>query len=154
MLFLIQHGEANDANIDPERDLTPLGERHARGAGRFLALHRAVVERILHSGKLRAERTARVLAAELGAADKVAYRAGLLPGDDPRAMIAEIQALTPEGLVIVGHLPFLQRLAEELLGCSVVRFQNAGIVALEEHPEGWVVKWAVVPELFDEEPRK
>jgi phosphohistidine phosphatase SixA len=154
MLYLIQHGEANDANIDPERDLSPIGELHARQAGRFLSKCGISVESIWHSGKLRALHTALILAAEIGASEGVSYRVGLLPGDDPRLMIGDIVAHSEGGLMIVGHLPFLQGLSEELLGGSRVHFRNAGIVAISEHNRDWALDWAVVPELFEKEPFK
>ena len=55
-------------------------------------------------------------------------------------------------LMLVGHLPFLERLAGLLLVGDperrIYRMQNAGILALERDDEGgWSIRWAVTPNL-------
>ena len=54
-------------------------------------------------------------------------------------------------LMLVGHLPFLDRLANLLVTgnteTTVISFHNAGIVCLEEEDGHWSVSWAVTPEL-------
>jgi phosphohistidine phosphatase len=55
--------------------------------------------------------------------------------------------------MLVGHLPFMERLAALLVAGSqekpVIRFQNAGIVCLDRDASrvNWVVRWALVPKL-------
>ena len=148
MLYLIQHGEAKEADVDPDRDLTPAGEAHALAAGRFLAASGVEAGCIWHSGKRRAAHTAEIIAAELGALELLEERPGLQPGDDPAERIPEIEALCDSGLIIVSHLPFLSRLAGQLLGGGLIRFRNAGVVALSHAEGSWMVEWAVPPDLF------
>jgi phosphohistidine phosphatase len=56
--------------------------------------------------------------------------------------------------MIVGHLPFLSRLASTLLigdeTVALVAFRNGGVVCLERGEEKgrWRLTWAVVPELL------
>ncbi|HUX21602.1 MAG TPA: histidine phosphatase family protein, partial [Spirochaetia bacterium] len=66
MLYLIRHGEAKDSGEDPKRDLSAQGEHHAAQAGEFLARHGISIDTIWHSGKRRAEHTARIIAAAIG----------------------------------------------------------------------------------------
>jgi phosphohistidine phosphatase len=58
--------------------------------------------------------------------------------------------------MLVGHLPFLERLASQLILKSpdipVVRFTNGGIVCLdqwerESDKKIWLVKWVLTPEI-------
>ena len=55
--------------------------------------------------------------------------------------------------MLVGHLPFLQKLASKLVNDNesfqVVGFKQGGVVCLERMEEdGWSVKWMMVPELL------
>jgi phosphohistidine phosphatase len=155
MLYLIRHGEAKDSEQDPQRDLTNEGEHNSRLAGEYLAARGAAVDLIWHSGKVRAEHTARLVAASMAGAGKVTSREGLLPGDDPRPVAAEIDRLPESSLMIVGHLPFLVRLVAVLIGAPdglmPVRFRNAGVVAMSERDGGWAIDWAVTPGLVRKE---
>lgn len=153
MLYLIQHGEAKDKSEDPERDLSELGVAHATQAGQQLASYRVRPARIWHSGKLRAEHTARIIAEAAECADRLSSHAGLNPGDDPTPIAAELGEVEDE-LMIVGHLPFLERLAGLLIAGAgaPVRFRNCGIVALSRGESRWVVEWAIPPALFSKEP--
>jgi len=59
--------------------------------------------------------------------------------------------------MIVGHLPFLARLASYLVMGSeeppLVRFRYGGVVCLERTGEGepWMVSWMIVPECIPPE---
>ncbi len=63
----------------------------------------------------------------------------------------------PQPLMLVGHLPFLSRLASLLLvgdpERALVRFRMGGIVCLTGEPAGaggtggWMVAWMLIPEL-------
>ena len=108
----------------------------------------------LHSGKLRAEQTAQLLVAEIGVEPSVEARPGLAP-NDPVVPVA--QWLRPEtehqSLALVGHMPFLGRLASLLVvgdeQAQVVGFQMGGLVKLEPKVDrdGFSVAWALPPDL-------
>lgn len=55
---------------------------------------------------------------------------------------------------MVGHLPFLDRLASRLVAgdasAGAVRFTNSGIVCLGREAGSWSLVWAVTPELVEE----
>ncbi len=55
--------------------------------------------------------------------------------------------------MIVGHLPFLSKLASSMVvdddSASVVAFKEGGIVCLEKNEDMvWHIAWMVVPELL------
>jgi len=54
--------------------------------------------------------------------------------------------------MLVGHLPFLDRLTNLLVTGdaerSVVRFQMGGIVCLVREDQDWAVSWMVTPALL------
>ena len=63
-------------------------------------------------------------------------------------------ALDPgSNLMLVGHLPFMERLTAFLITGSfekpVFKFQNSGIVCLDKDPatESWVIKWTLMPHI-------
>ena len=148
-LYLVQHGVAAPKEADPERPLTAEGADAVRAMGDFLyAESRLVVPEILHSGKLRAAQTADILARCLNAA----FLAGpdLKPADDPGLWSAHASA-RDDDVMLVGHLPHLDRLASLLLtgdpDTHVIRFHNAGVVCLASDG-GWHLEWAVIPALL------
>ena len=147
-LFLMQHGEAASEQENPERPLTPAGRDTVERAA-FRA-HRAgvLLDRCFHSGKLRAAQSAELLAAAVGGI--VEQRDGLAP-NDPIVPIAEWVQRVDESVALVGHLPFLGRLASLLVvgdeNVPVVRFTMGGLVCLDydEPTQTFVVAWALSP---------
>jgi len=147
-LYLVQHGEARSELEDPERSLTPRGEEETRkisDAAKRLNIH---PEKICHSGKKRAEQTAGIIAAALDLPAHVGQ--GLNPNDDIGPWVERIFA-EAEDLMIVGHLPFLEKLASFLVsgneGAKSVLFRYSAIVCLEKKEPGrWAVNRVLRPE--------
>jgi phosphohistidine phosphatase SixA len=70
----------------------------------------------VHSGELRAEQTARLLVGEIGAEASVEARAGFAPNDPVAPTAQWLRGVTEhQALALVGHLPFLDRLASLLV---------------------------------------
>ena len=148
-LYLVQHGEAVAKEMDAERPLTPEGARAVEAVGAFLAGKGLDVPEVWHSGKTRAQQTAARLAERLAPNANVVLREGLAPKDDV-GPVASVLATRDEDLMIVGHLPFLSKLASLLLTGSikneVLAFQYAGVFCLHRDGEGvWRLMWAIVP---------
>jgi len=150
-VYLVQHGEAVSREENPDRPLSEKGAADVRKVGDFLYQHaRLLVPEILHSGKLRAAETAELLARCLNAT----YDTGpdLQPNDDP-GLWSEHLAARKKDVMLVGHLPYLERLASQLL-CGdtdrrVVAFRNAGVVCLERDEENtWHLNWTFTPALL------
>jgi phosphohistidine phosphatase len=118
---------------------------------RFLAAGGLRVSQVLHSGKLRAEQTAALLAAALAPGRTPVARPGLNP-KDPTEDIARAAAGWDQDAVLVGHLPFMARLASRLLAgredAGVVAFLPGTILCLERtEQQRWTIAWMIRPEL-------
>ncbi|HLW01696.1 MAG TPA: phosphohistidine phosphatase SixA [Ktedonobacterales bacterium] len=157
MLYLMQHAQAVPADVDPERPLSPEGLAAVERVALRAAQLDVPVARIYHSGKLRARQTAEVLGAALHLENNVEALEGLGPKDraEPLArwLRVEMQKHAAGGLVLVSHLPLLERLAALLLTgdeeMSVVAIQYAALLALAPKGDGkhFVVQWLLTPEL-------
>jgi len=105
------------------------------------------VDAIWHSKKLRAAQTAEIIAETLSCG-KVQEREDLSPLDSVEKLPEEIFASKMD-IIIVGHLPFLQKLASLLLTGSeeseIIAFKNSGVASLD-YDEKWKIDWLVSPE--------
>jgi len=150
-IYLAQHGLAEDESVNPARPLSAQGrEDVARVAGFLSLFEKPKPGRILHSGKLRAEQTASMFAEGWGNLP-VEVAPDLAPNADPSAWSAHLTGISEE-MMLVGHLPHLERLSGLLLcgdpNRKAVKFRNGGVVCLELSDNGWSVCWQVNPTLF------
>jgi phosphohistidine phosphatase len=150
--YLVQHGKAKPADKDPKCGLSEEGRQEALTAAQFLYGRRISVALIQHSGKLRAEETAHIFAEIIRCGGGPCPVEGIGPSDEPE-MLANFLRVYTDDILIVGHLPNLERVTSLLLTGQPdkrpVHFSNAGIVCLEKSPGGtWSVVWAISPELL------
>jgi phosphohistidine phosphatase len=151
-LYLVHHGEARPAEVDPERPLSVAGEADVRRIAAFLAGSGVRVARVLHSGKRRAEQTAGGLAAALAPGIAPASRGGLNPNDLTESLALEV-AGWQEDTMLVGHLPFMARLVSRLVAgrenAGVVAFEPGSVVCLLRTDQGaWTIAWMLRPGLL------
>ena len=151
-LYLVQHGKATSKEQDKQRPLSKEGRQELRKICDFAEQQGITVDYIWHSGKKRAQQTAQLLGEVLSVNKAVSERDGLAPNDDVTAFCGELDSLEGD-IMVVGHLPFLSNLASLLLTSDesrqVVRFANAGIVAIERSEQGkWQLIWMVTPALL------
>jgi phosphohistidine phosphatase len=136
-LYLVQHGEAVPENEDPERPLTVRGREDIHRLGGYLAAAGVHVNRIVHSGKLRASDSAAMLREAVGREADVEVMKGMLPKDSP-VFLAEAAATWKGDTLVVGHEPFMNRLVSRLvLGAeqpSLVEFNPGTLVCLRRRP--------------------
>ena len=149
-IYLVQHGESKSEEEDPERHLTERGIDEVQGVADFLRPLELVVDTVWHSGKTRAQETGELLAEALRA--PLVERAGLGPRDQVAATKEALER-TGGNLMIVGHLPFLGKLAALLVTGSeqneIVKFQFGSVLCLERHDgEKWKVAWMITPALL------
>jgi len=150
LLYLVRHAEAKKEEEDPLRPLSEKGLLDIKQISSHLSSLRIHVDRILHSGKLRAKQTAGVLSDNLKPSKGLTETNGLSPADDPAIIEGRLKTAT-ESLMLVGHLPHLEKLASLLL-CGdmyreVLSFRTAGVVCLERDDTGtWSVRWMITPE--------
>jgi len=152
-LYLIQHAESKRKEEDPGRPLSDKGCKNIEKMARYASEHLCIeVDRIVHSGKLRAKQTAEVLAEHLNPDICRVVDKNLEPLADLTIWKKSL-AETSEGIMLVGHLPHLSKLASELLvgdeNMEVVAFKMGGIVCLERDQQGrWTIQWMVNPEII------
>jgi phosphohistidine phosphatase len=150
-LYLVQHGIAQPKEVDPEKGLSEEGLLAVKRIAEAAKGHGVSVKIIKHSGKTRARQTAEIFAGALKPSGGVVHAGGLAPLDDVGDVAAELDARAD--VMLVGHLPFLERLTSYLLTGSVqspvCKFQNGGIVCLDVEPEsgGWFIKWTLLPRI-------
>lgn len=149
-LLLVQHGQAKTEAEDPARPLNDAGVKAVEKMAKWLAVSEIQVNEIRHSGKKRAEQTASIFAEHLAPHHGVAAIPGLNPKDEVRPIADKVSTYSGS-LMLVGHLPFLNRLAGYLITGypehEVVRFQNGGVVCLRKTEGQWSIEWVVVPDL-------
>lgn len=148
-IFLAQHGKSASKDVDPERGLTQQGRAEVEGIARRLADAGVGVEAIWHSGKTRAEQTAEIFARALQPKRGVAAREGIDPMDAVEPLADRLPV--DRDTLIVGHLPFMQRLVSVLVvgdaDVPVIDFQNGGVVCLDWNAQAhrWIVRWTAFP---------
>jgi len=151
MLYLIQHGEAVGKETDPERPLTDRGAGDIDCMGAFLAGAGVPIAMIYHSGKLRAQQTADILAEHVTPERPSEAMEGI-GATDPTETIARELAQWSDGIMLVSHMPFVGRLTAMLATGDEhrppVAFLPGSVAALERTgDDGWVVAWMMRPEL-------
>lgn len=152
-LYLIQHAKAASKEADPERPLTKEGLRDIRKIAEFIKPLNLSIDYLWHSGKKRSVQTADVLTEVVRINKERTARTGLGPNDDVTALKDELSS-TGQDIMIVGHLPFLAKLASLLLAANestdTIVFKNAGIVCLNCNEENqWQLEWMITPELLE-----
>ena len=152
-LFLVQHGEALDKTVDPERPLSDQGREDVAAMAGRLSDAGVRVERVWHSGKLRAAETAGLLARAVFRRGGEEAIAGIGPNDDVAAFAQDADVWGQDTLV-VGHLPFMGRLVAHLLTGDVdaplVAFRPGAVACLERGGDGhWLLLWMLRPGLAD-----
>ncbi|OGB87001.1 phosphohistidine phosphatase SixA [candidate division WOR-1 bacterium RIFCSPLOWO2_02_FULL_46_20] len=149
-LYLIRHGETVTESVGSEQPLSEKGMLDVSEIAAFMSCANIKVDEIWHSTKLRAKTTAKVIAEAIEHKNLV-EREGLGP-NDPIANIAEETDILHENTIIVGHLPFLDLLASQLLvnnqALRVVNFKTGGVLCLEKWQEGWHIAWMMNPDLL------
>lgn len=150
-IFLVQHGKSLTKDIDPEKGLSEEGISETQRIADVAKGYGVSVSLIRHSGKKRAVQTAEVFASALKPECGVQESSGLNPLDDVAAVADTADAR--DNIMLVGHLPFMERFAAYLITGSgdkpVFKFQNSGIVCLDENPDSqsWVIRWSLMPNI-------
>ncbi len=150
-LYLVQHGKALPKEIDPEQGLSDEGRAETEKIAAAARKRGVRIARIVQSGKKRAAQTAEIFAAALQPEGGAQKGDGLNPLDDVTAFAEKIDA--SENLMLVGHLPFMERLVALLvtgrIDQPVLRFQNSGIVCLDKDAgsDRWSIRWTLFPRI-------
>lgn len=150
-IYLARHGDAVSKRQDPERPLSEKGREQMSHVADVLEQIGARVERMLHSGKPRARQTAEILAQSVMREVELESADDMNPSDPVQPWVDRISEFKQDTM-LVGHLPFLGKLASRLVKGSeddgVVAFPAGAVVCLEQSEEGtWYVVAMVPPTL-------
>lgn len=152
-IFISRHAPAVTREEHPERPLSAVGRAKAERMAAFAAAAGMEVKAAFHSGKLRAEQTARIYAETLPGEIEVKEITGLDSDDDP-AMLDDLLDGLDAPVLLVGHLPHLEHFVEYLTtGDGDAGFLNIGaasLICLEREPgrKNWRMAWYVEPSLL------
>lgn len=151
-LYLIQHGEAMTKEENKDRPLNDKGINDIGRTANFLKKAEVTVDKIIHSTKTRAKQTADIIAKKLNPNKGVIQKEGIAPNDPICNIVKEIKGID-EDIMIVGHLPYLSKLAGALLvnseSADIVVFKQGGALCLEQPEDNlWHILWMIVPELL------
>lgn len=147
-LYLVQHARAKSKAEDPARPLSDAGVGDASNMAAFLKDAGVRVDEVAHSGKLRADQTARALGRAVWPNEPVVVMEGLGPNDSTDHLMHAAEAAGGD-LMVVGHMPFLESMVARCLTGSedgmTVAFEPGTVVCLERGEDGWVLNWMMKP---------
>jgi phosphohistidine phosphatase len=153
-LYLVRHGDATHLAEEGGRPLSQEGLKEVSIVSKFLGQHPIEIDQIYHSGKLRAEQTANELARAIQPKPSIAVLSGLLPNDDVKPISLYCNDWQ-KNTMLVGHLPFMGKLASKLLfekgEADCIHFQTAAVLCLERAAAfRWYINWFLFPSLIAE----
>lgn len=147
-IYVVRHGEAVPASEHPDRPLSEAGRRDVARTADVIHSKGGAPRTVFHSGKARARETAEIIAARTDGGRPVIERAGLDP-NDPVAPIMSECVSGGEDVMLVGHLPFVGRLAGLAVtgheSETVVEFDAGAVACMEDAGEGWRLAWFYSP---------
>lgn len=151
-LFFVRHGEAVIENVKHGQPLTEKGKMDVLKTARILKADGIKIDTIWHSPKIRAVETAAILAKVLFPAEGMVQKESLSPNSQPEIILNEIKVMD-KNIMIVSHIPFLQRLSSLFLFNTdindVIKFAAAGVVCLENSGhDKWQIAFEITPDLF------
>lgn len=151
-VYVVRHAKAAPGYPDEFRPLTAEGERVADEMGQHLARTGVRVARIYHSGLVRARQTAEALTKHLQPAGGLHHQPGLEPEGDPLPIAAWLEAEEEEhdGVMVVSHMPFVDRLVSMLLcgdpNAGLVDYKLCAVTRLNPRPtHGYELAWLLTP---------
>ncbi len=148
-IYLVQHGLSLPKDQDPGKGLSDFGKEETLKIADVAKFYKISVDKIWQSGKKRAAQTADILKKNIIGAPPIFKTSGIKPMDDVNSFAAKLDSTTD--VMIVGHLPFLERLVSYLTVGSmehrVIKFQNSGIVCLDCEKNDWYIKWTLNPNI-------
>ena len=151
-LYLVQHGVPKSESEDPQKPLSEVGKMEVEKVAQALKKAGIKVTNIFHSGKLRAKQTAEIIGDYLNPSGGILEAEGLKPLDPPEIWANKLSDFK-DPIMLVGHLPHLQKLCSMLIiqdaEKPVIKFRQGGVVALEKDDKGnWIISWIVYPDFL------
>lgn len=148
-LYLMRHGEALSAQIDPECGLTDNGKVKIESVAKHLHKQGLMFQQVFHSKKKRAQQTAEIMTRIVSPGIEPALLNNIAPNDDPNLILSDINGWE-EDTLITSHLPFVPNLMTLLTGkdafLSAITFETGTIICLiKESDSAWGLEWSTCP---------
>lgn len=145
LLYLVRHGKAESGGEDEARRLTDEGRAAVEQVATWLVERDTQVDRIEHSGLVRARETAEILARAVSG--EIVERSDLDAAGDVEPVADRIGR---EGsLMLVGHQPFMGRMASYLLradpDAELLHFRTGAVACLSDDEGHWLLEWFLAP---------
>ena len=159
-LYLLRHADAGDpeawSGSDDERPLSSKGEAQSERLATFLHGVRLQVDAVISSPKVRASRTAEIVADGLGAKVRIDDR--LASGVRPSTVDEVLRdAGGPTRAMIVGHDPDFSDLLVKLSGAPNISMKKGALARVDVRgrvADGRAtLRWLVPPDLLDRDRR-
>ncbi len=148
-IYLVQHGLSLPKDQDPEKGLTGPGKEDTLKIADVAKFYQISVKEIWQSGKKRAAQTAEIFKEKIISSPRIIETSGIKPLDDVKSFAEKLDSSSD--VMIVGHLPFMERLVSYLTVGSfdhrVIKFQNSGIVCMDREKDDWYIKWTLNPNI-------
>ena len=152
-IFLLRHGDALQQGYDyVNRPLSTHGEEQAGLAASFLEKMSISIDAIFNSFPLRAKQTANIVNHKLHIRNfnETEY---LIPGTDHRQLFNELNKLSCNAVLLVGHEPYLSTLISLLISGlrkSQVILNKGSLAFIEGHIPiqlgSGLLRWLLSPE--------
>ncbi len=155
-LFLLRHADAGDPAAwhgdDADRPLSEKGELQAERLGAFLAGIGFRADVLVTSPKVRARRTAEIVAEAIGAGVRLDER--LAGGFDPETVDAIVaEAGAPARVVLAGHDPDFSQLLGWLVGADGLTMKKGAFARIDVRGSvaggRGALRWLIPPDLLD-----
>ncbi|HEX7223185.1 MAG TPA: histidine phosphatase family protein [Candidatus Limnocylindrales bacterium] len=154
-LYFLRHAHAGDpADWDGPDDARPLsgkGEKQSERLGRFLAGVRFGPDAIVTSPKVRAARTAEIVAGYLGGEVSLDERLGG-PLDLVTVEAILLDLGEPRRTMLVGHDPDFTDLVSQLAGAGEIPMRKGALARVDVvrplRPGGGVLRWLLPPDML------
>ena len=148
IVYLARHGEAVSVEKNPERPLSQEGKNEVEKMAFLLDTMGLKVNKVIHSGKKRAEESAEIFSKKL-CNGNTSVAKGLKPNDSVKEFWEKSK--DEDNTMYVGHLPFMEKLASFILTDEEdripVKIKTGGVLCLEKSEERWFIRWLISPEL-------
>ena len=146
-VYFVQHGKALAKDIDKTRPLSDIGADEVRNVADTLKKNNIIINKIVHSGKLRSLQTASIFS-QILEVNIVTEVKGMAPNDVSEELIEQI---TEDAVMYIGHLPNIQNVVSNLItrdkNNSIIKFQNSAVACVEINEYESHLNWFITPEL-------
>ena len=147
-LLLMQHAKSKSAEDDPDRGISESGKEETAAVSSRLKSYDFQLEEIWHSTKKRSRETAEIVTSFNNLKNKISEKDFLSPMDEVKPAVKVLNTFN-KNIMIVGHLPFLSKLASSLITGSEdfepVKFINSSIVIFVRENNKWKILSLITP---------